>query len=270
MSENIKDFDIQSVVSAAEAGGKVVRSYFGTALEIHEKTTAADIRTLADTESENVIVDFLSQNFPNYNIHAEEQGLIDRQSEYTFVIDPLDGSNNFVLGIPNFAVSIGLVRGDETIAGVVHLPMIADTYSAIRGNGAFLNGERISVNKEADYERAAVSFVAAYDNHREYFGWIARKKTRVKRHLFNWASAVDYCLLASGRIEAVVVNGSEWYDYVAGKLIAREAGALITDMRGQPEKHERNNRFLASNGTAIHERLVSFYPHDELVQSGGL
>ena len=94
---------VETTILAAEHGGTIVKNYFGDLLDIEEKTMVSDFRTKADTEAENAILHVLTKNFPQYNILSEEAGFLDHHSEYTFVIDPLDGSNNFVLGIPNFS-----------------------------------------------------------------------------------------------------------------------------------------------------------------------
>src|SRR3989344_581814 len=90
----------QPVIDAVKAGGAVLLKYFGAAYDIHQKSSASDLRTTADLESEKVILEKLSQTFPDYNLYSEEAGEINKGSEYTFAIDPLDGTSNFVLGIP--------------------------------------------------------------------------------------------------------------------------------------------------------------------------
>lgn len=249
--------DIQVIIKAAEAGGKIIKKYFGEALDIEEKTTISDFRTKADTESENAILQIIQKEFSNFNILSEETGFIDNKSEYTFIIDPLDGSNNFVLGIPNFSVSIGLLKGDKAILGVIYLPMLNHTYYAEDRRGAFLDGVKLFVNKEADIKRSAISYACGYLIDRKYGASLKEKLNElgIKRLLDNWSPAADYCLVASGKFEAVINNNNEIYDYIAGKVIAREAGAKITDFSGEEEKNDREGQFLLSNGTSIHDQL---------------
>src|SRR3989338_4878503 len=109
----------QIIIAAAKAGGKIVKKYFGKIQSVEEKSCAWDFRTEADVKSEEVIIKILTSEFPTYNILSEECGLIDNESEYTFYIDPLDGTNNFFIGIPNFSVLIALAKGRETLFGVV-------------------------------------------------------------------------------------------------------------------------------------------------------
>src|SRR3989338_1377041 len=140
--------DQKEIIRAAKAGGEVVRKYFGTVLTIVEKSKASDVRTEADVESEAAIISILKKAFPAYNIFSEECGLIDKKSEYTFYIDPLDGTNNFVLGIPNFSVLIALAHGREAIFGLVYLPMLDVFYHAEKGKGAFLGSKSIKPSLE--------------------------------------------------------------------------------------------------------------------------
>ena len=249
---------IQTMIEAAEKGGGVLLRYFGNILEVEEKSTPADYRTKADVESEAAILGVLERSFPSYNVHSEERGKSDRQSDYTFLIDPLDGTNNYVLGLPIFSVHIALLKGTETQLAVVHQPLLKLTYVAERGRGVTLNGVRLRVSRQADIARATISYTCTYTTDKKHklaveeaLGWLP-----IRRMLRTWTPGADYGFLASGRIEAVVNDGNEVYDFIPGKLMAREAGALVTDFSGEPDTDDANPFFIASNGTAIHERLV--------------
>lgn len=252
------DIDIKDVIAAIEVGGAIVKRCFGEVLQSEEKSNAGDLRTKADTESEQAIVAALKQVFPSYNIYAEESGQIDNGSEYTFVIDPLDGTSNFVLGIPDFSISIGLLKGSEAVLGVIYNPILDRLYSAQKGKGAYLNGKQIHVNQEADMSRVTVSYTCGYNTSREYSDEVKGKlrDLPVKRILETWAPAYDYCLLASGRLEAVMSKEGDLEDYVAAKVIVTEAGGRITGFKNEPVDG-RAADFVATNGTAIHEKLSS-------------
>ena len=255
--------DIESIIQAAKAGGEVLRKYFGQSLETTQKTIASDFQTKADTESEAAILPIIQAAFPTATIFSEEAGWIKRDPRLTFYIDPLDGTNNFVLGIPNFCVSIGLFDGDEIIAGVIYHPILDLVYSAEKGKGAFLDGVRLQVNKIADMTKASVCNDQGYGAVSDDTAITkALYALDAKRVVMNWSGALDFCLLASGRVEGMVQNGLQIHDFAAGKLIAREASAKITDFAGQPEQ-DTNRFFLVSNGTAIHERLVEVMKSEE-------
>lgn len=243
------NIDIDDVIAAAKAGGEV--------LQTEEKSNAGDLRTKADAEAEQVIIDELKRSFPSCNIYAEESGQIDNGSEYTFVIDPLDGTSNFVLGIPDFSISIGLLKGSKTILGVIYNPILDRLYSAQKGKGAYLNGRQGHVNQEADTSRATVSYTCGYNTSREYSDEVKGKlrDLPVKRVLDTRAPAYDYCLLASGRLEAVLSKEGDLEDSVAAKVIVTEAGGKVTGFKNEPV-HGKAADFIATNGTAIHEKLA--------------
>ncbi len=251
--------EYNEIIKAAKAGGKITKKYFGKVLEIEGKSTPADFRTKADLESEKAIIKILTKAFPKYNIISEEAGEMNKNSECTFIIDPLDGTNNFVLGIPYFSTGIGLMKNNETIFGVIYDPILKNIYFAEKGIGAYFNGNRINCNEEKDIKNATVSVVVSYDCPAAYESKvIADLNTKnVKRILKNWSCLLDLCLLASGKLEYVIFYDCQLYDFIPGKLIAKEAGASVSDFNGRNESNDKNNTFLASNGVKIHQEILS-------------
>ena len=252
--------EYKKIIEATQSGGAILKKYFGQNLEIEEKTMASDFRTKADQESEIAILEVLNKHFPDYNIHAEESGVDDKKSDYTFVIDPLDGTNNFVLGIPYFSSTISLLKGDETIFAVIYNPILDQLYWAEKGAGAFCNEKKINVNNEDSIKKTSAVYTCSYalsesDSSKDIMNKLMYR-LKVKRTLTNWCPTLDYCLLASGRIEAIINNNDEIYDYIAGKLICKEAGAKITDFKDNLDNNDKNGFFLASNGTKIHDTLL--------------
>src|SRR4051794_10393440 len=114
------DFSIDIMIRAAQAGGALVAQYFGQELEVIQKQMASDLKTRADDESEAAIIGILSEAYPEVGFYAEESGRSQSESPYYFVIDPLDGTNNFSLGLPTFVVSIALVHEQEILMGVLY------------------------------------------------------------------------------------------------------------------------------------------------------
>lgn len=253
------DQEIEKIFYAAEKGGQVLLKYFGRPLEKRQKSTPADFVTKADLESEEAIIAQISQDFPDFNILSEEREYIDKKSEYTFIIDPLDGSNNFIIGIPQFSVAIALLKGEEAIAAAIFHPILEHRYYARKGSGAYFNEEEMAVNTENSLEKSTISYVDTYTGSREYIHKVEGNlmKRNVKRILRNWSVALDFGLLARGCLEAIINKDNEIYDYIAGKLIAKEAGAKVTDFQGNDEKNEKNRQFIISNGTKIHEELLN-------------
>jgi len=250
--------EFEPLHAAMRSAGAVLMDFFGKQLERTYKSNAADFRTQADVAAEKILISAIERDFPEYNIVAEEHGTIDKGSAYSFVIDPLDGTNNFVLGIPAFVTNVALMKENETVYGVVYHPVTGDMYYAARGKGAYRNGAPIQVNSEERTENVTVSYYCYYTTPKDR---VVRFKSTllqlgIQRSLDLWAPGFCFCGLASGRLEAVINDGTELYDYAAGKLIALEAGAKITDFEGQREVEDTHETFLLSNGTSIHEFLL--------------
>jgi myo-inositol-1(or 4)-monophosphatase len=240
------------------AAGSILTHYFGRQLNRTFKSTGSDFRTRADVEAENEILRTIERLFPEYNVFAEESGRVDRGSEFTFVIDPLDGTNNFVMGIPAFTSSVALLHGNEIVYAVIHHPVTGDTYWARKGGGAYRNDQPISVNAEDQRDRVTVGYTCEYTTPKErrYAFKSALLGLDIGRFLDLWSPAFCYCALADGRLEAMVTDGIPLYDFAAGRLIAAEAGAKTTDFDGGPFEDDGLDTFLISNGTAIHDYLV--------------
>ena len=256
------DKDLKKVIMAAQAGGKILKKYFGTRLKIEIKSSPADFRTRADVESERAVLAVLKKHFPTYNVMAEESGLADHHSAYQFYVDPLDGSNNYILGLPYFSVGLALLYKQTGVLAVCYDPIRNNTYYAKVGKGAYLNGRRITVSKVNKMAVATLAYNASYLTPRREFRNFFQHfyQYKFKRMMTNWSVGLDYCLLASGKIDAVINCGSELYDYLPGKIMALEAGGKITDFSGRQEKDFCQQRFLASNGTALHEQLLRSLP----------
>jgi len=249
---------LEKMIEAAEAGGKIIKKYFGSTLEAIQKTIAADVQTKADLESEEAVLQVLEKSYPAYSIFSEEKGIVDKKSGYSFIIDPLDGTNNFTMGIAQVSVGIALIKDETILAGVIHNPITSLTYYAGRGEGSFLNGERIKVNTEANMERASVTMTVPYSTTpMEKADWVNRiYSLSPKRMMNNWSPLLDYGLLASGKTESHINIISNLFDFVPGKIIVKEAGGKITDFNGH-ESRDLDHHFVASNGTQIHDTVLS-------------
>lgn len=247
------------MIEAAKAGGAELRRCFGTALEVTEKTMAADVVSNADIASEKAILAVLDRTHPDINILSEECGRIDRGSRFTFVIDPLDGTNNFVMGLPNFLVSIALLEEEtkQVQVAVIFVPLLDRVYSAEKGKGAFCNDERLHVSAASAMRDATISVISGYAIAKATLG--ARLATVLtkepKRVMQNWC-AYDYCLFASGKTEGVISDDTALHDIVCPMLFAREAGAIITDFLGNPVNDDTSPSVVMSNTPDIHRVLL--------------
>lgn len=253
----MEDKDLQILIKAAHAGGEVLRKYFGKALNIVEKSTVADFQTEADTESEKAIIEIIKKELPLYNIQSEEEGKTNKDSDYTVVIDPLDGTYNFILGIPYFSVSIALLHKKEAIAGVIYHPILNQTFYALKDGGAFMDGKEIKVNNVTDRKKLNIILTFNYkttpDKLSKMMGIFYGGG--YKRIMNDWSAALQYCLLASGKVESMITDGIELHDFAAGKLIAIEAGAKALDFEGNTETEYTNTRFILSNTNEINKYI---------------
>lgn len=248
--------ELEIMQHAAREAGAVLRNYFGTTFAVTPKSMASDMVTDADLASEKAIVSRLRAQFPEYGIQGEEGGSTVINTERRFVIDPLDGTNNFVLGIPHFSITIAYFEGTHVQAALVYHPILDRMYAAELGKGATLNDVPIHVNEERVMSNATVAYACAYAKIPTYPSFFKLFNRSIKRPLAAWSEALDLCLLASGKIEAMISDQTQVYDFAAGRLIAKEAGAHVTDLSGNPEANDENNRFLATNGAISHADIL--------------
>lgn len=213
----------------SRVGKYQIKKFRNRAFKHKTKSTTIDIVTEVDVTSEKMLMDQLKVEFPDFGFLAEESGEKDLNSEYVWVIDPLDGTTNFSVGVPIFAISIALQKDGHTVLGAVHLPLTGDTYTAIKGMGAYKNSKKISVNKAKTLREAVIATGFPYDrqenpiNNVKEFSNIVTEVKGVRRL---GAAAYDFCLLAEGVYAGYWEYGLKIWDYAAGLLIAQEAGAV--------------------------------------------
>jgi myo-inositol-1(or 4)-monophosphatase len=172
------------------------------------------------------------------------------------LVDPLDGTNNFVIFLPQFGVSIALMERGSPVLGVVHHPLTGALWEAVRGDGARRDGVPIRARHAVDPRWAVVAHVQGYPVGPELSQAVqGAVRAGVKRILTNWAPALDWCLVAEGRVDALVSLDSEPEDLHAGALIAREAGATVTDFAGRPYTPGAA-RVVAAGDPSLHAALV--------------
>jgi myo-inositol-1(or 4)-monophosphatase len=217
--------------------------------EKHEFVTSADLH------SEMELIEGLHAAFPDHSILSEEKGYIKRESDYLWLIDPLDGTTNYVSRNPYWAVSIALAHKDKLLVGVVFAPALKETFVAIRGRGAFLERSRIHVAHERDLEDALISLGAPRQfinaGQQRVFSAIAESS----KHL-RWfgSAALDLAYVACGRIHACVrASMPKPWDLAAGALLVSEAGGVVTDFEGNKWRPELRNVIAANS--RLHKHL---------------
>lgn len=245
---------------AALEAGEVHAKYFDRGVQIEEKSGTYDLVTDADFESEQVIVEIIREQFPDHNFLAEEERYEKTDSEYTWIIDPLDGTNNFASGIPVFCASVALARGDELIAGAIYDLTRDELFYASRGEGAYLNGngQRLKVNDAGILEQAILATGFFYDrgpNMKDTLRNIEKFFLSDVRGIRRFgAAALDLAYVASGRFAGFWEFSLHPWDFAAGKLIVEEAGGKVSGLHGE-ELPLESHYVVASNGL-IHRHIL--------------
>jgi myo-inositol-1(or 4)-monophosphatase len=206
--------------------------------KVETKSTSTDMVTEMDRASERLLVDGIRRERPDDAILAEEGGGGAGSSPVRWVLDPLDGTTNYLYGHPGFAISIAAEVGGQTVAGVVHDVVHDEVFEATRGGGARRNGEPIAVSAEVELGSALVATGFGYDpeRRRAQAQVLASVIGRVRDVRRMGAAAVDLCSVACGRVDAYYERGLNHWDLAAGELIASEAGASLGAIEGGPAK----------------------------------
>ena len=200
------------------------------------KSTATDMVTAVDREVETLLVDGIRDARPDDGILGEEGADVEGTSGYRWVLDPIDGTTNYLYGHPGFAVSIACELDGVAVVGVVGDPLHRELFAATRGGGATRNGEPIRPSEETDLSKALVATGFGYDprQRREQAEVLAAIIGDIRDVRRMGAAAVDLCSVACGRIDAYFERGLNHWDLAAGGLIAAEAGAALSSIEGGP------------------------------------
>jgi myo-inositol-1(or 4)-monophosphatase len=249
-----------NVMTAAvkKAGRKLIRD-FGEVenLQISMKGPA-DFVSVADRRTESILVEEFQRVRSGYPILTEESGLIEGPDKsHRFIIDPLDGTTNFLHGIPHFAISVALEREGQLVSGVIYNPISDEMFTAEKGSGAFLNDRRLRVAARKDLKQAlaatGIPFLGRGDHpgFQKELGAVMAITPGVRRF---GAASLDLAWMAAGRYDAFWERGLKAWDVAAGILMVREAGGVVTDLSGGQKMLESGD-ILASN-EALHPQYL--------------
>ena len=212
--------------------------------------------TEADLASEKYIVGTIGRKYPDHSILAEEGAARDNDSEFKWIIDPLDGTTNYAHAFPFYCVSIGLEYCGIMVAGAIYDPERDEMFHAVKGAGSFLNRQRIQVSTETRLEKALLATGFPYDigssreNNLKYFNRFARLARGVRRA---GSAALDLCYLACGRFDGFWELKLHPWDTAAGTVIVQEAGGKVTDFAGR--KYSIYDKYILASNGRIHGRM---------------
>jgi myo-inositol-1(or 4)-monophosphatase len=255
MKRSMKQFLAVAREAALKAGG-ILRENISGNREVRYKGDI-NLVTEMDIRSERAVVDTLLGSFPSHGVLAEEETSIRNDSEFTWIIDPLDGTTNYAHGYPCFSVSIALEQSGEIILGVIYDPMRDELFVAERGRGAFLNGRMIRVSNTDSLIRSLLATGFPYDrkistrNNMDNFNNLLMASQEVRR---DGSAALDLCSVAAGRFDGFWELMLKPWDVAAGSLIVLEAGGTVSDFSGITFDIN-NEEIVASNGR-IHGQLI--------------
>lgn len=241
-------------VKAAEEAGKILMGHFGKGLKVRNKGSGIrDLVTQVDMESNKKIMSLLKKAFPDYGILSEELPEEKSDSGFRWIIDPLDGTHNFIYGLPIFGVSIALERDEKVVLGVINLPYEKKMFVAERGKGSFLNGKRIRVSKRGMKE-AMVIFGGKGNNTER----TAKIMSGIRKVVFEvrglGAATVQHAYVAMGKADIYIDMENKPWDNAAGFLLVEEAGGRVSDFSGKPWD-VNTMPFVVSNGR-VHEEIL--------------
>jgi myo-inositol-1(or 4)-monophosphatase len=247
----------ETLIKAVQAGATQLRQYYEKSFIISNKEGVNNLVTEADHAAEKAIFEVIQTTFPTHFILSEETGELPQDSEYKWIIDPLDGTVNFAHGIPLCAVSIGIEKNGEMLMGAVFAPFINEMYIAEKGCGAFLNDRKIIVSTQNEVIKSCLvtgfpyTYPKVHKGPLEIFSKLVMQGIPVRRL---GSAAIDLCWVAAGRFDGFwEFNLSPW-DTAAGYIIVKEAGGHITNFEGK-EFSCYQKQLLATNGI-IHVDLL--------------
>ena len=244
---------------AAKIAGEIHKKYFRGDFKPRTKSASFDLLTCADIEAEEAVVSFIRKHFPQHNFLAEENKYPTTDSEYTWVIDPLDGTNNFACGLPIFCSSVALVHKDRVLSGAVYDVTRKELFYAQKDKGAFLNGKPIRVNTASKLRQSMLITGFYYSRGREVDETLKAVKSFLFKHILGirrlGAAALDLCYVASGRAAGYWEYELSPWDFAAGKLIVEEAGGRVSGRLDERMPLDQRHFIVASNGR-IHKDML--------------
>jgi myo-inositol-1(or 4)-monophosphatase len=237
----------------AERAGALALSMREGVLVEATKSTPTDVVTAADSAAEALVVEGLRAARPGDGVLGEEGADDAGSTGVRWVVDPVDGTVNFLYGLPQWAVSIAAEVDGEVVAGIVRDPSKDETYAAVRGGGATLNGRPLRCSGVTDLSQALVATGFSYDSRRRaaQAAHLTTLLPRVRDIRRLGAGALDLCAVAAGRVDAYYEQAMSYWDWAAGALIAREAGAVVGGLRGRPE----SSALVLAAGPGVHAAL---------------
>jgi myo-inositol-1(or 4)-monophosphatase len=220
---------VDTAVRAAKAAGVLLRENFGCVLEVDE-AKHHDIKLALDRESQDLITGILLGEFPDYALYGEEGIAGNQESDYQWIVDPIDGTVNYFYGIPHYCISIALRHKDELIVGVIYDPSMDDLWTVVKGEKPYLNGKEISVSSRTKLEES-ILFVGCgktEDALSTGLDRFRRASLRARKMRMMGSAALGMAYIATGRLDAYIESRISLWDIAAGQLLVEATGGKVT------------------------------------------
>jgi myo-inositol-1(or 4)-monophosphatase len=242
--------------AASKIGGKILLKYFSSRVAIDYKGRIDPVTT-ADRASQKAVFGYLKKHFPSHSFIGEEskENIVD--SDYCWIVDPLDGTVNFIHGVPQFCVSIGLLYKGKVVSGAVYAPCLGELFVAQKGAGAYLNGKRLSVSPIKQLVRSLAVTGFPYEigaDGKQIMKILSNALASVQGLRRLGSAALDLAYVADGRFEVFWEKGLKSWDAAAGSLMVEEAGGRVTDYFGE-NNYIFGKTLIATNGL-IHRSMI--------------
>lgn len=252
--------ELHQVVDYMRQWTKEVGSYqlqkLEQGFEYTTKTTDTDIVTEVDKWSDCYFVENIRKAYPEHTILSEEEGLINEGNTYQWIVDPLDGTNNYLHGYPMHCISIALEKDGESLAGAIYIPRLDEFFYAIKGEGAYLNTRKIQVAKNTLLNQCVIATGFPYDKHLS-----VHSNINLSSHMIpllqgvrrSGSAAIDLCFTACGRLDGYWELKLSPWDLAAGKLIVKEAGGIVETSTLVKESGETGINIIAGNKEIVYK-----------------
>lgn len=247
------------MVKACRKASKTVIRDFGEIENLQVSLKGpGDFVTNCDKKVEKILIDELLKARPSYSILSEEIGEINNDDSFKWIIDPIDGTSNFLHGVPHFAISVGLEHNKEIICGIIYDPIKDEMFTAEKGNGSYINNQRMRVSSRSKLEDCMI-FTGGPKRDaknrelalKEYYKFSIKVLTPIRKL---GSASLDMAYVAAGRCDGFLQRNLNYWDVAAGIILVKEAGGFVTDFNGENE-YIQNKTILATNAK-INEEMI--------------
>lgn len=246
------------MIRAAEKAGRAVVRDFGEVEQLQASLKGPrDFVTVADEKAEKTVREELQKARPRFGFLMEESGeIVGEDTSHRFIVDPIDGTTNFMHGVPTFAVSIALEESREVVAGVIYNPITDELFWAERNGGAYLHDRRLRVSRRTNLHDALVATPPFVPAAHDFDAWLAltERMARATTIRVGGSAALNLAYVAAGRLEGYVEEGLKPWDMAAGAIVLQEAGGQITDFSGG--RHWLRKGECIAAGAELHSQLL--------------